>query len=164
MFECWWQFFSGEEKTDDSGLGKGWFLEKCPWEARRCVTNPGLSTQKDPWTQVSYKVFVDKVSAEVESIHSEIAIWQSNLMPIDSSHFKMRLIKKMGFLLLITDVMFLTLPSPFLGFLTQVLDGLYLRQPLLNKGIAHKYTHKYIHACTIHMSHTHLKIAFIRCL
>lgn len=37
-------------------------------------------------------------------------------MPIDSSHFKMRLIKKMGFLLLITDVMFLTLPSPFLGF------------------------------------------------
>lgn len=36
------------------------------------MTNPGLSTQKDPWTQV--KVFVDKVSAEVESIHSEIAI------------------------------------------------------------------------------------------
>ena len=60
----------------------------------------------------------------------------------------------MGFLLLITDVIFLTLPSPFLGFLTQVLDELYLRQPLLNEGLAHKYTHKYIHACIIHVSHT----------
>ena len=94
-------------------------------------------------------MFVDKVSAEVDSIHSEITIYQSNLMP-----FKTRLIKKMGFLLLITDVIFLTLPSPFLGFLTQVSDGLYLRQPLLNKGIAHRYTHKYIHACIMHMSHT----------
>lgn len=60
----------------------------------------------------------------------------------------------MVFLLLITDVIFLTLPSPFLGFLTQVLHELYPRQPLLNKGIAHKYTHKYIHACIMYVSHT----------
>lgn len=55
------------------GWGRDDFWRNVP-ERQEGVTNPGLSTQKDPWTQVSYKVFVDKVSAEVESIHSEIAI------------------------------------------------------------------------------------------